>query len=491
MDIRDVTALNQDLFINRNHFRLTAHFVRERIPERVMHAKGAGAFGYFEVTNDVSWYIKSDVFNGIGKRTPIAVRFSTALQNLGGTDLVREAKGMAIKMYTKEGNLDFICLNFPIFMFKDPIFFQRFLHAFKRNPRTDIPDNTARWDFMNLHTDTLHTALWLGSDYGLPDGYRKMNGFTEHVYEVFNKHGDQYYVKFNFITETGLSNLTDAQAQAIGADDADYFNRDLYNAIAQKNYPSWRLEMDILTKDDLMKVDYDPFDTTRLWKHRTYDTVTIGRIVLNRRVDNHFKDIDLSAFSADNLVPGIMGPFDILFRARKVFYPDAQNYRLGVNFDNIRVNRPLYDKNYNRDGRAPVLNNMRDVPNYLPNSFNGPMPFVDEDRRSYSMMVYHRNAVDLQPMSEFYNHIVKSDAHRQRIANYLANSLRTVPSDIEKRAIRILTLVDKDLGRRVKVTLGVIRHQDIQRRRQQVAQCITDVNENLINRSRNHLHKYY
>ncbi|XP_075976389.1 catalase-like [Anticarsia gemmatalis] len=476
LDIRDFTTMNTDIFISRNHFRLTSHFVRERIPERIVHAKGIGAFGYFEVTHDVSKYIKSDVFNGIGKKTPVVARYSSVVQNLGGSDLVPETKAMALKFYTQEGNLDLICLHLPIFLYRDPIIFQKFTHAFKRNPRTDLIDNTARWDLLTLHPDPLHTVLWLASDFGLPDGYRKMDAFAEHVYEVYNKHGDRYYVKFNFRTEQGLFNLTTAQAQAIGVNDPDYFNRDLYNAIAAKQYPTWRLEMDILTMDDLLKVDYDPFDMTRLWKRGTYHTVTVGRLVINQRAENNFRDIDQSAFCPSNLVPGIKGPLDLVFRARKIFYPDTQNYRLGVNHDNIRVNAPLYDKTYSRDGKPPVADNMKDAPNYFPNSFNGPMPYVDEARSSEDITVYHRNAFDLQPMAEFYNEIVDSDAHRQRVANGLANSLRTVPRDLEKKAMRILTLISRDLGRRVRVTLAALRAEDVAERRSRIAQCLDDVN---------------
>lgn len=490
VDLRDTITINSDVFLSRNHFRVTAHNVRERIPERVVHAKGVAAFGYFEVTHDVSKYIKSDVFNEIGKRTPVVARFSTALQNLGGNDLARETKAMSLKMYTREGNLDLIALHLPIFLYKDPILFQKFLHAFKRNPRTNLMDPIARWDFTTQHVDHLHTLLWLASDFGLPDGYGRMDAFAEHVYEVYNKKGDQYYVKFNFRTEKGLANLTDAQAQAIGIREPDYFNRDLYNTIALKNYPSWRLELDILTKEDLLKVDYDPFDMTRLWKRGTYRTVTVGRLVFNQRVDNFFKDSEISAFSPDNLVPGIKGPYDVVFRARKIFYSDTQNYRLGVNHDNTNVNAPLYDRVYNRDGRAPVLHNMRDAPNYFPNSFNGPMPYVDEARSTESIEIFHSNAIDLQPMAEFYNEIVDSDAHRQRLATRLAESIVPVPLDIEHRVLRILKLISRDLGRRVRDILANLRTQDIQERRSRVAQCIAEVTQVNISNDTHILERY-
>lgn len=474
IDIRDTITVNTDIFNNKHHFVFTSHINRENIPERIVHTKGYGAFGYFEVTNDVSKYTTADLFNGIGKKTPVFGRFSTVIQNIGGSDLARETKGLAIKFYTKQGNLDLICLYLPIFLYKDPIEFGQFVHAFKRNPQTRTFDNNMRWDFLTLRPGFLHTLLWLNSDLGIPDGYRKMNIFPIHTYELYNKNSERFYVRFNFRTELGLVNLTNAQAAAI--QDSDYFNRDLYNAIATKNYPSWRLDIDILTKDELTKLDYDPFDLTRLWRRGTYRTVTVGRLVLNRPVDNYFKDVELSAFCPDNLVPGILDPPDIVFKSRKIFYPDAHNYRVGVNSANVRVNAPLYDKNYNRDGKPPVLDNMKDIPNYYPNSFNGPMPYVDESRPTDRLFVLHRNAVDLQPMAEFYNEIVESDAHRQRIADNFAVSLIDVTGDLEKKALRLLTLVDIDLGRRVKSALAALRAVDPQERINEIAQCIANVN---------------
>ncbi|XP_022828150.1 catalase-like [Spodoptera litura] len=477
LDIRDTVTLNTNIFDNKNLFLETSHLVRERIPERVVHAKGYGAFGYFEVTHDVSQYTKADVFNGIGKKTPLVGRFSTAIENLGGSDLLRETRALALKMYTKEGNLDFLCLHLPIFLYNEPLDFTRFLHTMKRNPRTNLFDSTQRWDFFTLKPQFLHTILWLQSDFGLPAGYRKMDIFPLHVYEIYNKHGDRYFVKFNFRTTIGLANLTDAQAAALNLESPDYFNIDLYNAIAEKNYPSWRLEMDILTKEDLKKVDYDPFDLTRLWKRGTYRTVTIGRIVFNDNVDNTFKDIEQLALNPDNLVPGILGPHDEVFKSRRIFYPDAQNYRLGGNHHNIQVNAPLYDKTYNRDGVPPVKDNMKYAPNYYPNSFHGPMPYVDEARPTEMLKVLHSNAIDLQPLNEFYNEIVDTDAHRQRIADHLAESLVNVPTGLQKRAIYILTLIDIGLGRRVKNALQVSKNVDRVARRNQIAECIANVDE--------------
>ncbi|XP_075991159.1 catalase-like [Anticarsia gemmatalis] len=392
LDLRDTVTLNTNIFDNKNYFRVMSHFNRERPPERVVQAKGIGAFGYFEVTHDVSSYTKADVFNGIGKRTPVMTRFSV--------------------------------------------------------------------------------------DLGTPDGYRKTNYYPLHTYEIYNKYGEIFFVKFSFRTEIGVYNLSNAQAAAIRAEDRDYYSRDLYNAIAAKEYPSWRLEMDIISKDDITRVDYDPFDMTRLWKKGTYKTVPIGRLVLNRHVDNHFKGTELAVFSPDNLVPGISGPHDSVFRSRKLAYTDAQNYRLGVNFENIFVNSPLYSKTYTRDGVPPVLDNMRDAPNYLTNSFNGPVPYVDEARPKYLPMILQSNAVDLQPSAEFYNEIVESDAHRQRIADTFAASLLTVRGDVLKKALQLITLVNVDLGHRVILALKKLRQESAQTKREQLTKCFADVEPN-------------
>ncbi|CAH0587084.1 unnamed protein product [Chrysodeixis includens] len=477
IDLRDTIFLNTDVFENKHHFVVGSHLNRERIPERIVHAKGFGAYGYFEVTHDVSQYTTADIFNGIGKKTPVVGRFSIAIQNLGGNDVVRETKGLAMKFYTKQGNLDLIGLHLPIFLYKEPFDFAQFVHAFKRNPKTGTFDNNMRWDFLTLRPEHFHTIMWLMSDISLPDGYRKIHYFPIHTYEIYNKKGERYYVKFNFRTELGVHNLTNAQGAAIALEDPDYFNTDLYNAIVKKNYPAWRLEMDILTRKDLTKVDYDPFDVTRLWKRGTYRTVPIGRLVFNRVVENNFKDVEQSGFCPDNLVPGIVGPLDAVFKSRRIFYQDAQNYRLGSNFANIRVNSPIYDKTYVRDGMPPLLDNMKDAPNYYPNSFNGPMPYVDESRPTDRMVILHRNAIDLQPMAEFYNEIVESDAHRQRIADNLAASLVEVIPDIEKKALRLMTLIDVDLGRRVRATLTALRAVDPQERQREIAQCIANANE--------------
>ncbi|XP_047531402.1 catalase-like [Vanessa atalanta] len=452
VEIRESVTLNSDAFSNQYHIDSITHANNERIPERIVHAKGGGAFGYFEVTHDVSKYIKADLFNGIGKITPAVVRFSSVAQNLGGNDLAREMKGLAVKFYSQEGNLDLLCINFPVYFYRDPVDFVSFAHAFKRNPKTNLYDFTMRWDFITKRPDTLHGILWLLSDYGIPNGYRKMDAFPIHTYEIYNKNGERFFIRFNFRTEQGIQNLPTYVAQAIAANDLDYFNRDLYNAIANENYPAWKLEMDVMTFNDIKNVDYNPFEVTRMWKKGTYHTVQIGRLVLDRNPDNYFRVVEQSAFNPGNLVPGIPGPLDNMYKTRRSSYRDTHVYRLGVNHNRIDVNMPLYWKVYNRDGLPPVKNNMKDAPNYYPNSFSGPIPYIDPSRPKERLTVYETNAVDLEPASYFYNDYLTED-QRIRLVNNTAPLLVPVAPFMRRRVLRLFTLVDEELGTQVSKQL--------------------------------------
>ncbi|PZC86804.1 hypothetical protein B5X24_HaOG201663 [Helicoverpa armigera] len=455
VEIRDTITINSDQFNNQLLLDTMLTFDGERIPERVVHAKGTGAFGYFEVTNDVSKYTYADVFNGIGKKTPLVVRLSSALQSVGGSDLARELRGMSIKFYTREGNLDLLCLSTPVYLYRDPMFFLNLVHAFKRNPQTNLFDFTSQWDLATQRPVISHNFFWTLADYGIPNGYRRMDAFPIHTYEIANKHGERHYVRFNFRTEQGVSAISSAQAAVLQGQDPDFFNRDLYNAIDQGNFPAWKLEMDVLTPHDIQTIDYDPFDVTRLWKNGTYFTVQIGRLVLNKNIENHFRDVEQGAYNPAALVPGIPGPPDFLFRGRRMFYRDTQNHRLGRNHNKIFINMPLYAKTYIRDGTPPTRLNMKNTPNYWPNSFNGPIPYVDEKRPREKLQVLESNAIDLEPLSNFYNYILEDEGHRQRFINNVVLSLVPVTPPVVQRALKLLHLIDRDLGNRVTVGLEV------------------------------------
>ncbi|XP_034829424.2 catalase-like [Maniola hyperantus] len=323
----------------------------------------------------------------------------------------------------------------------------------KRNPKTNLFDFTTRWDFVTKKPETLTSFLYMLSDYGIPNGYRKMEYFAIHTFEINNKHGDKYFVRFNFRTEQGIEILTTEEALAVGARDPDYYNRDLYNAIENKKYPAWKLEMDVMTLDSIKHIDYNPFEVTRLWKKGTYHTVPIGRLVLNKNPENFFRTVEISAFNPSNLIPGIPGPIDNIFRTRRSSYRDTQAYRLGINYNRIKINEPLYWKVYNRDGKPPVGENMKDAPNYYPNSFNGPVPLVDPARPKKKFKVLEANAIDLDVPAYFYNHYLCDDGQRQRLVNNTVSTLVPVSPHMQRRVIRLLSLADPILG--IKVAAGL------------------------------------
>ncbi|XP_049872868.1 catalase-like [Pectinophora gossypiella] len=458
VDVRDIISFNSDLLRHDFFFDSQTHTSGERVPTRVVHAKGTAYWGHFEVTHDVSKYTSADVFDGIGKKTPVLSRLSVGNPDPGSSDVARDLKGFVLKFYTDEGNLDFLCLQLPVFAFNDPIDFAHFTRAIQRNPRTNVLIPTQLWDIVSLKPKGLLTAFYLMSDYGIPNGWRYMDAFPIHAYELINKHGDRWYVRFNFRTEQGLRNLTTLEAGAIQATELDYFIRDMYNAIETKNYPSWRLEMDVLSINDVQKLDYNPFDVTSLWKEGTYKTVPIGRLTLTRNSDNQFRDQEQAAYNPANLVPGIPGPVDALFRGRRFAYRDDHNYRVGRNFDKVSVNAPKYSKSYIRDGHPPVWDNERDAPNYYPNSYNGPVPFVDDLRSRERLRVRESNAADLQMVSDFYNRL-DEPAKLRLVGNVvLAMSQATEPT--VSRVVKLFELIDGDLASRLIAGLVTSRNQN-------------------------------
>ncbi|KAI5640963.1 catalase domain-containing protein [Phthorimaea operculella] len=452
VDIRDTIAVNSDLFRNDFFFDHESHLDGERIPIRVVQAKGTGAWGYFEVTHDVSKYTKADVFNGIGKKTPALARLSVGGTGSAGPDLEHDLKGLSVKLYTKEGNLDFLSIQLPLFPNKDPTIFPDFVHgSFRRNVRSNLPDPTAMWDHIILLPGALAANLFLRSDFAVPDGFGHTDYFPIHTYELINDHDERWYARFNWRTELGRRYLTRDQIMSIS--DIDYLTRKFYNSIENGTYPVWRLEMDVMSLKDIQTVDYNPFEVTRLWKNGTYHTVPIGKLVLNKTTENHYRDIEMAAFNSANLVPGIPGPVDAVFRARRFAYRDAQNYRLGRNHLKTGVNAPYYQKTYDRYGSPPVWDNGKDAPFYYPNTFNGPLPVVDENRPKEYLQILESNAVDLQGAADFYERMLPDDASRQRLADNIADSLALTVHSIQMRAIRLFSLVSQGLAQRVAVSL--------------------------------------
>ncbi|GIQ62298.1 hypothetical protein PACILC2_08660 [Paenibacillus cisolokensis] len=282
-----------------------AHFNRERVPERVVHAKGAGAHGYFEVTNDVTAYTKAAFLSEVGKRTPVFVRFSTVAGESGSADTVRDPRGFAVKFYTEEGNYDLVGNNTPVFFIRDAIKFPDFIHTQKRHPQTHLKNPNAVWDIWSLSPESLHQVTILMSDRGIPATYRHMHGYGSHTFKWVNAKGEAVWVKYHFRTEQGIKNLTEEVARQIAGENPDYHTEDLFNAIAAGDYPAWRLYVQIMPLEDADTYRFDPFDVTKVWSQKDYPLIEVGRMVLNRNPENYFAEVEQATFSPGTLVPGI------------------------------------------------------------------------------------------------------------------------------------------------------------------------------------------
>lgn len=438
-----------------------AHFDRERIPERVVHAKGAGAFGYFETTHDISKYTKACVFDKIGKKTPIGIRFSTVGGESGSADTARDPRGFAVKFYTEQGVWDIVGNNTPIFFIRDPIFFPSFIHTQKRNPVTHLKDANMFWDFITLRPETCHQVSFLFGDRGIPDGYRHMNGYGSHTFKLVNSAGQVHYCKFHFKTDQGIKNLLAAKAGQLAGDNPDYSIQDLYNAIANGNFPSWTLYIQVMTLEEAEKANFNPFDVTKVWPQSQYRLIPVGRMVLNRNPANYFAEVEQIAFAPSHMIPGVEPSPDKMLQGRLFSYADTHRHRLGANYLQIPVNCPFKTKNYQRDGPMTVSDNQSGAPNYYPNSFSGPEQKAvhlestfkvtgdakrtdtgDEDNFS-QVGIYWRNVLD--------------EPARQRLIENMSGHLKDAAPFIQQRAVANFTKCDADYGRRLKEALD--KHQ--------------------------------
>ncbi|WP_316832199.1 catalase [Pedobacter aquatilis] len=348
-----------------------AHFNRERIPERVVHAKGSGAYGTFTVTHDITKYTKAKVFSEIGKKTRTFLRFSTVGGEKGSADSERDPRGFAVKFYTEDGNWDLVGNNTPVFFVKDPKKFGDFIHTQKRDPQTNTKSPTMIWDFWSLNPESLHQVLILMSDRGTPFSYRHMDGFGSHTFSFYNDKNERFYVKFHFKTKQGIQNFTNDEAVDMKAQDPDHAQRDLFEAIERGEFPKWTLSVQIMPFEEAKTYHLNPFDLTKVWPHGDYPLIEVGELELNENPDNYFAHVEQAAFAPAHVVDGIYYSPDKMLQGRILSYPDAQRYRLGGNYEQIPVNRcPFMVNNYQRDGLMTVNGNGGSNPNYFPNSFD-------------------------------------------------------------------------------------------------------------------------
>lgn len=435
-----------------------AHFDRERIPERVVHAKGAGAHGYFEVTHDISKYCKAKIFDKVGKRTPLVVRFSTVGGESGSADTARDPRGFAVKFYTEDGNWDLVGNNTPIFFIRDPIFFANFIHTQKRNPKTHLKDMDMIWDFFTLRPESTHQLSFLYSDRGTPDGFRHMNGYGSHTFKLINAKDEAVYCKFHYKTNQGIKCLSAKRAGELGGEDPDYATRDLYNAIEKGEYPSYTFYIQVMTFEQAEKWKFNPFDLTKVWPQAEYPLIPVGRIVLNRNPSNYFNEVEQAAFCPAHMPPGIETSPDKMLQGRLFSYSDTHRHRLGANYQQLPINRPVCPVfNYQRDGFMN-MDNQAGAPVYYPNSFNGPVQHEKylESRYKVSGDVARYNGDDEDNFTQvgiFWRKVLDETARKNLVEN-IVSQLKDTKDFIQERAVHNFTQCDPDYGKRVKEALA-------------------------------------
>ncbi len=442
-----------------------AHFNRERIPERIVHARGAGAYGTFTVTADVTQYTRAKFLSEIGKETEVFLRFSTVAGNLGAADAVRDPRGFALKFYTEEGNYDLVGNNTPVFFIKDAIKFPDFIHTQKRDPYTGSQEADNVWDFWGLSPESTHQVTWLFGDRGIPASYRHMNGYGSHTFQWSNEAGEAFWVKYHFKTDQGIKNLTSQEAAILAGQDPDSHQRDLRTSIEKGDFPTWTVQVQIMPVSEAATYRFNPFDLTKVWPHADYPPIEIGKLELNRNPQNIFAEVEQSIFSPHHFVPGIGPSPDKMLQGRLFAYGDAHRYRVGINADHLPVNRPhaTEARTHGRDGYA-YDGRHGGAKNYEPNSFGGP---VQTDRPLWEPVAVtgytgdheapsHAEDNDFVQAGNLYR--LMSDDEKDRLIENLAGFISQVSrDDIAERAIENFRKADEDYGKRLQAAVQALR----------------------------------
>lgn len=438
-----------------------AHFDREVIPERRMHAKGSGAYGKFTVTNDITKYTKAKIFSEIGKETELFIRFSTVAGERGAADAERDIRGFAIKFYTEEGNWDLVGNNTPVFFFRDPLKFPDLNHAVKRDPRTNLRSAQNNWDFWTNLPEALHQVTITMSDRGIPYSYRHMNGYGSHTFSMINAKNERVWVKFHFKTLQGIKNLTDKEAEEIIGKCRESHQRDLLESIDRGDFPKWEMKIQVMTDEEAKKSKFNPFDLTKVWSHKEFPLIDVGVLELNKNPENYFADVEQSAFNPANIVPGIGFSPDKMLQGRLFAYGDAQRYRLGVNHHQIPVNKsrcPFLNM-FHRDGQMRIDGNYGSTLSYEPNSYG----------EWQEQPEFREPPLDIDGAADRWNHREDEDYYEQagdlfRIMNksqqqvLFENTARAMGDssiDVKIRHIKNCLQADKIYGEGVAEALGI------------------------------------
>lgn len=439
-----------------------AHQNRERIPERVVHAKGSGAYGTFTVTHDITKYSRAKLFSEVGKQTEVLARFSTVAGERGAADAERDVRGFALKFYTEEGNWDLVGNNTPVFFVRDPYKFQMFIHTQKRDPRTNLRDMDMQWDFWSQCPESLHQVTILFSDRGIPASYREMHGFGSHTYSLINAEGERIWCKFHFKSMQGVRNWMDEEAAEMIAQDRESHQRDLFESIERGDYPKWKFCIQVMTQKQADKFRWNPFDLTKVWPHADFPLIEVGELELNRNPENYHAEVEQSSFSPSALVPGIGPSPDKMLQARLMSYADAHRYRVGNNFHQLPVNKPRCPvMNYQRDGQMATAADYGGRPNYWPNTREGaPQP---DERFMDPAWDLGKAVVDRYDSTQDHDDYTQAgdlfrlfdDGQRDRLATRIAGVLGQARPEVQMRQLCHFFRADEEYGRRVAQKLGV------------------------------------
>lgn len=442
-----------------------AHFNRERIPERVVHANGSGAKGYFELTNDMSAYTKADLFQGVGKKTEVFARFSQVAGEQGYPDTIRDVHGFATRFYTKDGLYDIVGNNTPVFFLNDPLKFPDFIHSQKREPQTGLRDANMQWDYFAHAPESLHQVTILFSDRGLPYGYGYMHGYGSHTFKWVNAKGEQFWVKYHFRTDHGVKNLTPTDAEILASVNTNWYRQEMFDAIEEGDFPAWTLKVQIIPYEEGLNYKYDIFDVTKVVSQKDYPLIEVGKFVLDRNPDNFFKDVEEAALAPSNLVPGIEASMDKVLQGRLFAYSDAQRYRLGANYQDIDVNQPhgVEIHSYERDGYMTTTENGGGDVNYEPNGQGGPVSDERGTIAEYPVTGEVANHLAYDPdyhsqPGDLYR--LMTEAQKEILTDEIAKSLGSIESEENQRLeIEQFTKADPDYGRRVQEKIAEIKER--------------------------------
>ncbi|KAM0788839.1 hypothetical protein ACM66B_002924 [Microbotryomycetes sp. NB124-2] len=448
-----------------HHIDLLAHFDRERIPERVVHAKGGGAHGVFEVTHDISDLCSAQLFDKVGTKVRATVRFSTVGGESGSADTARDPRGFSVKLRTEEGNWDHVYNNTPVFFLRDPAKFPHFIHTQKRDPQTHLKDADMFWDYIVQNPESMHQVTILFSDRGTPDGYRFMHGYSGHTHKLVNKDGKFVYAQFHYRSDKGFKHLTNEEAGKLAGENPDYANQDLFEAIERGEYPTWTLYIQTMTPEQAESFEHNILDLTKIWSHKDYPLRPVGKLTLNENVQNYFAEIEQVAFAPSHLIPGVEPTADPVLQSRLFSYPDTHRYRLGVNYAQLPVNAPLHlPANFQRDGQATFYS-QGSRPNYQssiqPLTYKQNKYSTAEHEQFLSAAVFDLSTVTeldfVQPRKLWAE--VFDDGARERWVSNVAGHLGNVKSaDIKKQAIACFTTVHPEMGKRLAKALD---HEEV------------------------------